>query len=54
MLNTVLARLKCWLGKHEPNRHRVHREGMVFTSKCKSCGVPMRKRKGSAWKRDTR
>jgi hypothetical protein len=44
------ARLRCWRGEHAPNRQRVRKDGIFFTAKCQSCGIPIRKKNGRPWK----
>lgn len=49
LLAKVKGTLQCTLGNHEPDRHKVKRDGIFYMGHCQRCGVAIRKRNGQPW-----
>lgn len=45
------GRLRCFNGKHERSEKYIQRAGKdeLFVSKCRFCGIPMRRRAKRSW-----
>ncbi len=50
LIHRLWARVRCLRGLHAPDRTRVRKNGLYYTGKCETCGIPIRKRHGSEWK----
>lgn len=49
---TVFQALKCLLGQHRPNRKDVKWDGRSYIGPCKGCGVALRRKARSKWRRE--
>ncbi len=49
VFNYVKGRLRCFSGKHERSEHKIRKVGDVYASRCRYCGVPMRRVQKRRW-----
>lgn len=45
-------RLHCWLDRHQPVRHRVRTDAIIFRGECKFCAAAIYREAPRRWRHD--
>jgi len=47
----IVAAVRCFIGRHEPNRRKVKWNGVTYVSHCRHCGMPIERHRHKDWRK---